>query len=88
MVGIINANLCSASLANATLACIRGGGLLRMSAVAVDRSEMQSFVFVVISSFAIVGIVVGLSLIGVGIGESTSVSSARSALNCGNDGGL
>ncbi len=61
-----------------------------MSAVAVDRSEMQemqSFVFVVVSSFALVSVVIGLSFIHSGIGES-SVSSAMSPVSCGTDGGL
>jgi len=88
IVRIINSNLCSVSLADALLACISGGGLIRVLDVAVDQSEKQSFVFVVVLSFALVNIVVGVSFIGIGIGVSTLVSSAVSPVSCGNDGGL
>jgi len=45
--------MCSVSLANEAVGCISGGGLLRMLSMAVDWSGMQSFVFVVVSSFVV-----------------------------------
>jgi len=54
-----------------------------MSSVTVDRSRMRNFIFVVVSSF-----VIGLSVIGSSIGESASVSSAMSPVNCSKECGL
>jgi len=53
-----------------------------VSSVAVGRSGMQGFVFVVVSSF-----VIGLGIVGSIIGEA-SISSALSPLNCGDECGF
>ncbi len=62
---------------------ISGGMVLGVASLAVDWLGVQSFVFVVISSF-----VVGLNVIGCGIGKLTAVSSAVLLVNCGSDCGL
>jgi len=55
------------------------GMVLGMSSLAMDRSGVQNFVFVVISSF-----VVGLNVIGCGVVKLTAVSSAVLLVYCGN----
>jgi len=88
IVGFINSSLCAASsVADAIVGCIGVGGLLRMLLVAVCRAGMQSFGLVVGSSLAVVGIIVGLSVICSGIGESTLVSSAMLPVDCVSDCG-
>ncbi len=85
IVGFINSSLCStSSVVDAIVGCISGVGWLRVSSVAVGRSGMRSFRFMIGSSLAVVGIVVGLSAVGGGIGESTLVSSTMSPVNCVN----
>jgi len=88
IVGFIDSSLCStSSVADTIVGCISGEGLLRTLSVAVGWSGMQSFGFVVGSSLTVVGIVVGLSVIGSGIGESILVSSMMLPGNCVSDCG-
>ncbi len=88
IVGFVNSSLCVASsVADAIVGCISVGGLLRVLSVAVGRSGVRSFGLVVGSSLAVVGIIVGLSVIGSGIGESALLSSAMSPVDCVRDCG-
>jgi len=85
VVRIIRSKSSSTVVLNAA-GCICGGELSQVWAVAVGRLGGWSFVFVVLSSFTVVGIivVVGVIVIGVSVGKLSSLSSGMSLVDCVN----